>query len=218
YAMRWALPLIWVLAGIGTLAAGQRFGLKDLRTVTLCFAGVASALVAWSFAGRFDHTGWLYLNLRFVAALAGVALFMTYGLVLRRVEDLKVQAVVRSVFGTFVAAVILLFVWFNVETYLFTVKSIDAAEQARLAAHMAISLVWGVYASGLLVFGFAKRVRVARLSALALFGATALKLVFVDLSGVEEIYRIISFVVLGLLIIAASYLYHRAEKQLTLPS
>ena len=64
------------------------------------------------------------------------------------------------------------------------------------------------------LFGFAKQVRVARLSALALFGATALKLVFVDLAGVEEVFRIISFVVLGLLIIAASYLYHRAEKQL----
>jgi uncharacterized membrane protein len=213
-AMQWALPLIWILGGAGVLAAGQRFGLKNLRTVTLCFAGMASALVGWSFMERFDHTGWLYLNLRFVAALAGVGLFMAYGFVLRRVEDLRVDAMVTSAFGTFVAAVILLFVWLNLETYLFAVKSVQTVQQARWAAHMAMSLVWGVYASGLLVFGFAKRVRVARFGALALFGVTALKLVFVDLAGVEEIYRIVSFVVLGLLIITASYLYHRAEKQL----
>jgi len=215
YAMQWALPWIWALSGAGSLVLGQRFSLRNLRSMVLLFAGVASALVAWSFVERFYHPGWLYLNLRFVAALAGVGLFMAFGFALRQYEDLHMPAMARLAFGTFVAAVILLFVWLNVETCLFTVKSIHSAQQARWAAHMAISLVWGVYASGLLVFGFAKRVRVARLSALALFGITALKLVFVDLAGVQEIYRIISFVVLGLLIIAASYLYHRAEKQLT---
>ncbi|MCF7975719.1 MAG: DUF2339 domain-containing protein [Phycisphaerae bacterium] len=214
YAVRWALPWIWLLGGTGTLVLGQRFGLKILRSLVLVFAGVASIWVAWSFMERVYHPGWLFLNLRCATALAGVGLFMAYGFVLRQFEDLTVPDIAQSAFVTFVAAVILLFVALNAETYLFAIKSIHAVQQARWAAHMAISLVWGVYASGLLVFGFAKRVRVARLSALALYGVTALKLVFVDLAGVQEVFRIISFLVLGLLIIAASYLYHRAEKQL----
>jgi uncharacterized membrane protein len=155
------------------------------------------------------------LNVRFFTALASVTLFMAFGFVLRHFEDMKVSEMAKAAFGTFLCATILLFVWLNVETYLFTVKSIHAAQQARWAAHMAISLVWGLYASALLIFGFAKRVRLARFSALALFGVTALKLVFVDLADEKEVYRIVSFVVLGLLIIAASYLYHRAEKQFT---
>ncbi len=211
----WTLPWIWVLGGIGTVVLGQRFNLKILRSLTLLFAGVASVLVVWSYAERIYHPGWLYLNVRFVTALATVTLFMVFGFVLRCFEDMEVSETARAAFGTFLFATILLFVWLNAETYLFTVESIHAAQQARWAAHMAISLVWGVYASGLLIFGFAKGVRLARLSALALFGVTALKLVFLDLAGVEEVYRIISFVVLGLLIIAASYLYHRAEKQFT---
>ncbi len=215
YAIRWATPWIWVLVGAGTLYSGQRFGLKNLRSLPLAFATVAAILVAWSFVERTYHPRWLYLNLRFVAALAGVGLLMAHGFVLRRYEDLQVPAVARLAFSTFVAGAVLLFVWLNAETYLFAIKQISVVQQARWAAHMGISLVWGVYASGLLIFGFAKQVRVARLSALGLFGLTALKLVFVDLAGVQEIYRIISFVVLGLLIIAASYLYHRAEKQLS---
>ena len=214
-AVQWVLPWVWALGGAGTLALGHGLGLRHLRSLTLAFAGVASVLAAWSFAERVYHPGWLYVNLRFVAALAGVGLFFGHGFVLRRFEDLQVPAVAKSAFSSFVAAVILLFVWLNVETYIFTVKYMSTVQQARWAAHMGISLVWGVYASGLLVFGFAKQVRVARLSALGLFGVTALKLVFVDLAGVQEVYRIVSFVVLGLLIIAASYLYHRAEKQLT---
>jgi len=57
-----------------------------------------------------------------------------------------------------------------------------------------------------------------RLSALALFGITALKLVIVDLATLAQIYRIISFFVLGLLMIGASYLYHHIEKRLVTPA
>jgi len=66
----------------------------------------------------------------------------------------------------------------------------------------------------MLVIGFWQNIRLMRLSALALFGATALKLVIVDMARVQEIYRIVSFFVLGILMIAASYLYHRVEKRL----
>ena len=79
---------------------------------------------------------------------------------------------------------------------------------------MSVSIVWGVYASLLLAAGFWWRVRPMRAAALVLFGATALKLVLLDLAGVEQVYRIISFFVLGLLMVGASYLYHRVEKRL----
>jgi uncharacterized membrane protein len=48
-----------------------------------------------------------------------------------------------------------------------------------------------------------------RIVALLLFGATVLKVFLVDMANVETAYRILSFVVLGLLLIGASYLYHR---------
>jgi uncharacterized membrane protein len=74
--------------------------------------------------------------------------------------------------------------------------------------------VWGVYATALLAVGFRGRNRPLRLVGLALFGLTALKLVLVDMAEVKQIYRIVSFLVLGLLMIGASYLYHRVEKWL----
>jgi uncharacterized membrane protein len=41
-----------------------------------------------------------------------------------------------------------------------------------------------------------------------------MKLVIVDMARDNLIYRIVSFLVLGLLMIGASYLYHRLEKRL----
>ncbi len=61
--------------------------------------------------------------------------------------------------------------------------------------------------------GFWRKVRSLRLSALGLFGLTALKLVVVDMANVKGVYRIASFFALGLVMIGASYLYHRIEKR-----
>jgi len=79
---------------------------------------------------------------------------------------------------------------------------------------MCLSVIWGVYATVMLAVGFWKRARALRLTALGLFGLTALKLVVVDMARIQDVYRIVSFFVLGILMIGASYLYHRVEKTL----
>jgi uncharacterized membrane protein len=83
---------------------------------------------------------------------------------------------------------------------------------------MSLSVTWGTYALAILAIGFWRNVRSLRLAALGLFGLTALKLVLVDMAEVQEVYRIVSFLVLGVLMIGASYLYHRVEKRLGLSS
>lgn len=60
-----------------------------------------------------------------------------------------------------------------------------------------------------LVSGFVLRERGYRVLGLLLLFATLVKAVFVDLAGVEEIYRIASFIILGLILLAASVGYTR---------
>ena len=79
---------------------------------------------------------------------------------------------------------------------------------------MSITIVWGLYASAMLSIGFRRRLLPLRLAALALFALTAVKLLLIDMANVKHLYRIISFFVMVLLMVAASYLYHKAEKQL----
>jgi uncharacterized membrane protein len=79
---------------------------------------------------------------------------------------------------------------------------------------MGLSIVWGIYAVGWLIIGFWREIREFRAAALGLLAIVALKVVLVDMSTVQQIYRIISFVVLGVMMISASYLYHRLEKRL----
>lgn len=72
-----------------------------------------------------------------------------------------------------------------------------------------ISIAWALYAIALLIVGILKRVKPIRLLALLVFGIALVKVVFVDMNGMEQVYRIIAFIGFGVILIAASYLYQR---------
>jgi uncharacterized membrane protein len=74
---------------------------------------------------------------------------------------------------------------------------------------LSLSVLWALYASLLTGVGILKRVRGARVLGILLLGATVLKVFLIDLSSLRTFYRIISFVALGLLLLAVSYSYNR---------
>ncbi|MCE5972549.1 DUF2339 domain-containing protein [Sinirhodobacter sp. WL0062] len=77
---------------------------------------------------------------------------------------------------------------------------------------MAIDLVsigWAISALALLAMGFALKERSLRLYGLLLLLICLVKVVFYDLDGVEAIYRVISFIVLGFVLLLASLGYSR---------
>jgi uncharacterized membrane protein len=80
------------------------------------------------------------------------------------------------------------------------------APQARFAA---ISVLWTLFSIALMFLGFWYQQARLRLVSLGLFGVTILKVFLADMARVSTPFRIVSFVVLGLMLIGASYLYYR---------
>lgn len=72
-----------------------------------------------------------------------------------------------------------------------------------------ITLTWGLQAAALLVIGFPARERLLRLSGLAVLLACIGRLFLFDLPQLEELARIISFVALGAVLLAVSWIYTR---------
>jgi uncharacterized membrane protein len=91
----------------------------------------------------------------------------------------------------------------------------DAAGQrdVELAKQLSLSVVWMLYGAGLLLVGRMRRSRLLRLMALALLGLTTLKVFFLDLSALDRAYRIVSFIVLGAILLAVSYLYQKSQQR-----
>lgn len=75
------------------------------------------------------------------------------------------------------------------------------------------TLGWGAAAFGLFALGFTLGERWYRLTALAVLAFTLGRLVFVDLSGLPPDQRILTFILLGVMLLAVSYVYTRARGQ-----
>jgi uncharacterized membrane protein len=73
---------------------------------------------------------------------------------------------------------------------------------------------WALSALATMIAGFMEREKMLRQVAMVIFGATAIKLLLVDFSGLETPVRIGASIVTGLLMIGASYLYQRFDSML----
>ena len=77
-----------------------------------------------------------------------------------------------------------------------------------------LTMAWGVEAVALLAAGFPLRDRLQRLSGLFLFLVCVLKLFLYDLRQLETINRILSFIVLGVILVSVSWIYTRFRDRL----
>jgi uncharacterized membrane protein len=84
---------------------------------------------------------------------------------------------------------------------------------ASLKREMSTSLTWAIYGMGLVGLGFNRESALLRYLGLALLGATVAKVFTVDLLELDGVYRIVGFVALGLVLLAASFLYHRSRRR-----
>lgn len=78
-----------------------------------------------------------------------------------------------------------------------------------LAQHLSLSLLWTSYASVLIALGIQRKSALLRWQALGLFGLVVTKVFIYDSSFLERFYRIISFLILGLVLLIVSFLYQR---------
>jgi hypothetical protein len=76
------------------------------------------------------------------------------------------------------------------------------------------TVVWGMEGVALLTAGLGMRERTLRLEGLFLLLACILKLFLYDLRNLETIYRILSFIVLGIILLGVSWIYTRFRDRL----
>jgi uncharacterized membrane protein len=93
------------------------------------------------------------------------------------------------------------------------VRAGSPVRDLRLARQLSLSLVWAAYGGAMLLFGHVRQQRTLRLLALALLATTTVKVFFFDLSELEKFYRIISFIALGVVLLAVSFLYQQRQRR-----
>jgi uncharacterized membrane protein len=82
----------------------------------------------------------------------------------------------------------------------------DLANEAQFG----LSAIWTIYATVLFALGLSRHQALLRWLGLLLFGCMIFKVFFVDLAALNVMYRILSFLILGVVLVAVSMWYQRA--------
>lgn len=106
---------------------------------------------------------------------------------------------VGIVFGF--CSLIVLFIYLTLELNSFLYNYMDGLRAGG------ISILWSIFALGLILRGIIKNYKVLRYLGLGLFAVVVWKVFFVDLATLDQFYRIIAFIVLGILVLCGSFLY-----------
>jgi uncharacterized membrane protein len=85
----------------------------------------------------------------------------------------------------------------------------EPARQLEIARDFSFSAIWIVYGAALMLAGFWKRSAFIRWQAMVLLAVTIGKVFLYDSRELQQVYRILSFIALGVLLMAISYAYHR---------
>lgn len=85
------------------------------------------------------------------------------------------------------------------------------ALRMRWLGQVALSALWSVYALGVLAVGFRRQLAAVRWTALFIFAMTIGKVFLHDMAGLKEIYRILAFFILAILLGLAGWAYQRIQ-------
>jgi len=104
------------------------------------------------------------------------------------------------------AALVLLFVFLSLEINSLLYQYVPGLRSGG------VSILWSLFGLTLVFAGISRRISVLRLTGLALFAVVAWKVFFIDLARLEQIYRIIAFIVLGMLALGGAFFYMRYQQ------
>ena len=203
----------------------------DGKWITLAFA-IEGAILVWT--GFRSLTGHLRTGGYFLLALAAIRLlifplpavqflfnqrFAAYAVLIicfgvalyaAREHSSSVSGEELSALGAFAVAInVFALIALSLELWDHFGSHAGLGIDSGLAQHLALSLLWTAYASGLIALGVKRESALLRWQALVLFGLVVLKVFIYDSSFLERFYRIVSFFILGLVLLTVSFLYQR---------
>jgi uncharacterized membrane protein len=88
-----------------------------------------------------------------------------------------------------------------------------AAKELRWAGQLSLSVLWSVFAGLMTAAGFRFALRAWRVAGLVLFGMTLVKVVFLDISELQQFYRILALLALGLVLLGVAWAYQRVVRR-----
>jgi uncharacterized membrane protein len=179
-------------------------GLNTLAIATFLTTGIAAlSALRNSYVAQplqeYYHHGAFNIGIRYLAfALVALTLFACYQYLRQGLIKLDLKLAFDVLLHVSILAI--------VSNELVNWMDIAGSTQSY---KLGLSILWGGYALMLIALGLWKKQKHLRLGAMALFGATLVKLFFYDIADLNTISKTIVFVSLGVLLLIISFLYNK---------
>ncbi|MCQ8129014.1 DUF2339 domain-containing protein [Methylomonas rivi] len=198
-----AAPGDWLLLALRLLVGGVLLKLLffDLPSWDLSLGRLSSLDSVWTvrYGGQYSFRFALMRLLDF-AAIIGFLWFAC-----RRLPATDAQqAAIRQGFAG--AALVLLFTFLSLEINSLLYQYVPGLRSGG------VSILWSAFALTLVFLGIKRQIAMFRLVGLGLFALVAWKVFFIDLARLEQLYRILAFIVLGMLALGGAFFYMRYQQ------
>ena len=201
------LTITWGVEGALLVWSGVRIDSWKLRVAGVVFFAITALRLIFLTipAGSF------LWNQRFMTFAIAVGCFALACKFVRGIAD-NLGEEERSLFGALAIAVnFYTLIALSLELWDFFWRTQTLGLERWLAQQLALSVLWTLYAGGLITVGLARRSAMLRWQALALLALVVAKVFLYDMSSLDKIYRIVSFLVLGVLLLGVSFAYQRRQ-------
>ncbi|HKV98300.1 MAG TPA: DUF2339 domain-containing protein [Vicinamibacterales bacterium] len=200
--------IAWAVEAAVLMWTGFRLALWPIRTASFVLFAIVGL---WFLSLQSSYVRPVVWNEQFViglvtAAAAAAALWFAHS------HREAIQPGERLPFGALavsVNVVILVALTQEIGVFYYAEPEALAIGEGALARELTISLLWTLYASGLVFAGVRASSPLLRWQGLVLFGITTLKVFLSDLSDLSGFYRIMSAIALGVVLLIVSFVYQR---------
>jgi uncharacterized membrane protein len=184
----------WLPIALGLLAGGML-----IKLLGFDMDGWSLDATAWWYAGDYVVGPALIRLVDFGLCLA------LFGLVFAQTRGREPGRLVGLVTG--IAGLVLLFIYLSLEVNTLLGRFVPGLRAGG------ITLLWAAYALTLLVCGLRRGVPGLRYVGLLGFAVVTWKIFFVDLAHLEALYKIVAFIVLGVMLLLAAFVYLKCRQR-----
>lgn len=216
------LPITWSL--IALLAGWISFEMKNI--VLRLAAYVTFAVVFFRLLGfetNVDLQTYVpFFNTRVLSFLVAAVSMGSFLTMLKKSDISGAEKQITSV-GIFLATNFLLIWLVSVEFFDYFKQQfvklpeyLKAQQRDRFGnlENVSLSISWTIYSIALLILGILKKSTISRLLAIFIFGVVIFKVFLFDTSSLSTLYKFVSFLTLGVILLLTGFLYNRYKERI----
>lgn len=197
------ITIAWAVEGALLVWSGYRVRVRQLRWAALVLFGIVGVRVLMLLDAPEPPTA--FFNARFALFLVTVVAFLVSAFIFHRNRE-EADSGEQLLFRLLaISANFFLLLGLSLEVW----SALAGAADVHLARHLGLSVLWLGYAALLILVGVRIEAPALRWQGLVLIGVVIAKVFLIDLAFLARTYRVLSFLILGGLLIGLSFLYQK---------